>query len=233
MRHSNALSLHPHVSPRRVMLYAVLPLILFLTACTTSGFTNDRTRDETAAPAVDRVVLSATVLSGYLEFLQRLVQAAPAEQAELMAATQREFEIAPTPSHQLRYALALSVPGHPATDLPQAQRLLRELMATPETLLPAERSLAFLELQQVAAQLTLTAENRRLQSSASRAANDRNNAETKRLQAAIDENAKLRKDLEDARAKLEAISDIERSLSERKTPQPTSPPTTSSEGRNP
>ncbi len=221
------------VSPRRVMLSAALPLILFLTACTTAGFPNDRTRDETTTPAVDRAALSATVLSGYLEFLQRLVQAAPAEQAELMAATQREYEIAPTPSHQLRYALALAVPGHPATDLPQAQRLLRELMATPETLLPAERSLAFLELQQVAAQLTLAAENRRLQSSASRAANDRNSADAKRLQAAIDENAKLRKDLEDARAKLEAISDIERSLSERKTPQSTSPPTTSSEGRNP
>jgi hypothetical protein len=220
---------HSAVSPRRVMLSAVLPLILFLTACTTSGFPNDRTRDETAVPAVDRTALSGAVISGYLEFLQRLAQAAPAEQAELMAATQREYEIAPTPSHQLRYALALSVPGHPANDLPQAQRLLRELMATPETLLPAERSLAFLELQQVAAQLTLAAENRRLQSSASRAASDRNNAETKRLQAAIDENTKLRKELEDARAKLEAISDIERSLSERKTP----PPTTSSEGRNP
>jgi hypothetical protein len=223
---------HSMVSPRRVMLSMALPLLLFLTACTTTGLSSDRTRDENAAPAVDRTALSATVLSGYLEFLQRLVQAAPAEQAELMAATQREYEIAPTPSHQLRYALALSVPGHPATDLPQAQRLLRELMATPETLLPAERSLAFLELQQVAAALTLTAENRRLQSAASRNDRDRNSAESKRLQAQIDENAKLRKELEDARAKLEAISDIERSLSERKTPTPPpSPP--SAEGRNP
>jgi hypothetical protein len=223
---------HSMVSPRRVMLSVGLPLILFLTACTTTGFPSDRTHDENAAPAVDRTALSATVLSGYLEFLQRLVQAAPAEQAELMAATQREYEIAPTPSHQLRYALALAVPGHPATDLPQAQRLLRELMATPETLLPAERSLAFLELQQVAAALTLTAENRRLQSAASRNDRDRNSAESKRLQAQIDENAKLRKELDDARAKLEAISDIERSLSERKTPV-TPPPPPSAEGRNP
>jgi hypothetical protein len=223
---------HSMVSPRRVMLSVALPLLLFLTACTTTGFSSDRTRDEKAAPAVDRTVLSATVLSGYLEFLQRLVQAAPAEQAELLAATQREYEIAPTPSHQLRYALALAIPGHPATDLPQAQRLLRELMATPETLLPSERSLAFLELQQVAAALTLTAENRRLQSAASRNDRERNTAESKRLQAQIDENAKLRKELDDARAKLEAISDIERSLSERKTPVPQAPPP-SAEGRNP
>jgi len=232
MRHSKAPRHPAHVSPRRVMLSVVLPLLFFLTACTTSGFPNERTRDENAAPAVDRAALSATVVTAYLEFLQRLVQGAPADQAELMAATQREFEIAPTPSHQLRYALALAVPGHPATDLPQAQRLLRELMATPEILLPVERSLAFLELQQVAAQLTLVAENRRLQSTAARADRDRNSAESKRLQAQIDENARLRKELEEARAKLEAISDIERSLSERKAPV-TPPPTTSSEGRNP
>jgi hypothetical protein len=223
---------HSMVSPRRVMLSMALPLLLFLTACTTTGLSSDRTRNESAAPAVDRTALSATVLSGYLEFLQRLVQAAPAEQAELMAATQREYEIAPTPSHQLRYSLALAVPGHPATDLPQAQRLLRELMATPETLLPAERSLAFLELQQVSAALTLTAENRRLQTAASRNDRDRNTAESKRLQAQIDENTRLRKELDDARAKLEAISDIERSLSERKTPVPPPPPP-SAEGRNP
>jgi hypothetical protein len=36
------------------------------------------------------------------------------------------------------------------------------------------------------------------------------------LQAEIDENAKLRKDLEQARAKLDAITNIERSVSDRK-----------------
>ena len=37
-----------------------------------------------------------------------------------------------------------------------------------------------------------------------------------RLQTEIDENARLRKELEEARAKLDAIANIERSLNERK-----------------
>jgi hypothetical protein len=98
----------------------------------------------------------------------------------------------------------------------RAQRLLAELTATPATLLPAERALAFLEQQKVDAQLQLAAENRRLQSAATRTAADRSNNLTKRLQAEIDENARLRKELDAAQAKLDAISDIERSLSERK-----------------
>ena len=84
----------------------------------------------------------------------------------------------------------------PATDLPRAQRLLRELMATPETLLPAERALAFLELQKVDSQLTLAAENRRLQSNASRDDRDKLTALNKRLQTETEENARLRKELE-------------------------------------
>ena len=42
------------------------------------------------------------------------------------------------------------------------------------------------------------------------------NAASRHLQSEIDENAKLRKDLEDARAKLDAITNIERSLNDRK-----------------
>jgi hypothetical protein len=175
-------------------------------------------------PVIDRATASATLISGYLENLQRLVLSAPAEQAEAVVAAQREFDMAPTPSHQLRLALILATPGHSATDLPRAQRLLRELMAAPAALLPAERALAFLEQQKVDAQLALSAENKRLQGNVVRNDRDRNAAQSKRLQAEIDENARLKKELEEAQAKLDAISDIERSLNERKP---------SAESRNP
>ena len=89
-------------------------------------------------------------------------------------------------------------------------------MAAPAALLPAERALAFLEQQKVDAQLALSAENKRLQSNVVRNDKDRSTAQNKRLQAEIDENARLRKELEAALAKLDAISDIEKSLSERK-----------------
>jgi len=176
------------------------------------------------APVIDRAAASAALVAGYLESLQRLVQSAPAEQAETVAAAQREYDLAPTPSHQLRLALILATPGHSGTDLPRAQRLLRELTAAPVALLPAERALAFLEQQKVDAQLSLAAENQRLQTNVVRNDRDRSAAQNKRLQAEIDENARLRKQLEEAQAKLDAISDIERSLNERKP---------SAESRNP
>jgi len=79
-----------------------------------------------------------------------------------------------------------------------------------------ERALAFLELQKVDSQLTLAAENRRLQSTASRDERDKLTQLNKRLQTETEENARLRKELDEARAKLDAIANIERSLSERK-----------------
>src|SRR4051812_11180613 len=48
------------------------------------------------APVIDRQAASATLISGYLENLQRLVQSAPAQQAEMAATAQREYDLAPT-----------------------------------------------------------------------------------------------------------------------------------------
>jgi hypothetical protein len=192
-------------------------LLAPLGACDTASLIKrSSARPAEQAPVVDRASASAALIASYLEGLQRMVLSAPAEQAEIVAAAQREFDLAPTPSHQLRYALILAPPGHGASDPPRAQRLLRELMAAPAALLPAERALAFLEQQKVDVQIALDAENKRLQSSVVRNDKDKSTAANKRLQAEIDENARLRKELEAAQAKLDAISDIERSLSERK-----------------
>lgn len=187
-----------------------------LSACATDFLTSGRTRQGEMTPVIDRTAAAATVITGYLDGLQRLLVAPPAEQAEIVAAAQREYELAPTPSHQLKFALILATPGHPATDQLRAQRMLRELMASPAALLPAERALAFVEQQKVDAQVSLIAENNRLQSESARTQSERNTALAKRLQSEIEENARLRKELSAAQAKLDAIEDIERSLSERK-----------------
>jgi hypothetical protein len=175
-------------------------------------------------PVVDKNAASVAVLTDDLQLLQRLSQAQPAEQAEIVAAAQRDYDAAPAPSRQLRLALVLASPGHPGTDLPRAQQLLRDLMANPEMLLSGERALAFLELQQIDDHLTLEAENRRLQGDTVRADRERLSTVNRRLQLETDENARLRKELEEARAKLDAIANIERSLNERKPsnqgPQP-------------
>jgi len=71
---------------------------------------------------VNSAAASSTALSEYLQLLQRLVQGRPSEQAEIVANAQREYDTAPTPSRELRLALILGTPGHPATDLPRARR---------------------------------------------------------------------------------------------------------------
>ena len=185
-----------------------------LAACTPGMLS--REHPPAPPPAVVPAEATATLLSEYLQLLQRLVQGPAAEQAEIVASAQRDFDSAPTPSHQLKLALILGTPGHPAANLPRAQGLLRELMANPEMLLPGERALAFLQLSQIDDHLTLDTENRRLQADAVRADHERMASANHRLQAEMDENARLRRELEEARAKLDAIANIERSMNERK-----------------
>ncbi|MDB6089991.1 MAG: hypothetical protein JWN85_2775 [Gammaproteobacteria bacterium] len=203
------------VAARSAALTATLVATLLGSACATDFFPHEHPT-QNAPPVVNKAAATSTVLTDDLQLLQKLVQGTPSEQAEIAAAAQRDYETAPTPSRQLRFALILATHGHPGTDLPRAQRLLRELMASPEMLMSSERSLTFLELQQIDDHLTLEAENRRLQSDAVRADRDRLATVNRRLQLETDENTRLRRDLEEARAKLDAIANIERSLNERK-----------------
>jgi hypothetical protein len=209
--------------PERAGARGIAVLALLATAgCTGGLMSGTRTAPQ---PVVAGPASSASaLLSQYLQLLQKLVQGSASEQAEIVASAQSEYDTAPTPSRELKLALILATPGHPATDMPRAQGLLRELMANPETLLPGERALAFLELSQVDDHLTLAAENRRLQTDAAREDKERVATASRRLQAEMDENTKLRKELDEARAKLDAIANIERSLNERKpgstTPHP-------------
>ena len=171
---------------------AVLSALL-LTACVTDLLPRSREPGEAAPGANRATTASATVLATVMTAIGIIAS-----------------------SRQLRFALMLATPGHPGTDLPRAQQLLRELTANPEMLLPGERALAFLELQQIDDHLTLEAENRRLETDAVRADRERLANLNRRLQLESDENARLRKELEEARAKLDAIANIERSLNERK-----------------
>jgi hypothetical protein len=187
-----------------------------LLAAVLAGCGGSLQRTPAPVPQAAPVSANTAVLADYLAMLQRLIAGPPTEQAEIFASAEHDYNVAPTPSHQLKLALILGAPGHPATNLPRAQGLLRELMANPEMLLPAERALAALELSQIDDHLTLEAENRRLQSEATRNDHALVANANKRLQTELDENARLRKELDAARAKLDAIANIERSLNERK-----------------
>jgi hypothetical protein len=158
-----------------------------------------------------------------LEMMTSLPQGDPAHQAEMFQSAKDAASVAPTTSNRLRYALALATPGHSGSNPVAAQRQLAELLARPETLLPDERLLAMLELQEVDQRLVLQAENKRLRDEDSQNSRDKLQALNKRLSAESDENARLRKSLDEARAKLDAITHIERSINDRGTTEPHTP----------
>jgi hypothetical protein len=184
-----------------------------------------RPRDAQALPAIDRDATEATLMANYLDTCLKVARGTPAEQAEVLASVSNDYHAAPVPSKVLRYAMVLSTPGHSGFDPVVAQRLLREVLATPETLLPAERALAYLQLQQVERQQSLQADVRRLQQGAERTANERIAQLTRRLTTESEENNRLKKALADAQAKLDAIANIERSSNNGRPTQP--------EGRKP
>ncbi len=168
-------------------------------------------------PPVDPAVTAAVMLASRLELVQRLVEGAPAEQAQILATARQDYEKSPTtPDDELEYALVLAAPGHPGSDPAQAQQLLQSLLTSPVPLMPSERALAVLVLRDVDQQLDLVAENERLQLDSQRMDHEQAVAASKRLQVETEENARLRRELEKTRAQLSAIANIERSLNRRK-----------------
>ena len=167
----------------------------------------------------DRDVAAAVLVGDTFQSMQRLAQSPPAEQAEILAAAREAYQRAPQGGAQLRYALLLATPGHPGRDPQQAQMLLRQLTAQPEALVPIERAVVLIELSQLNRELELqasTSSSQRQQTDAVRIDQEHSAAAQRRLQAEVDENAALRKQLDAAQAKLDAIANIERNLAERK-----------------
>jgi hypothetical protein len=175
-------------------------------------------------PATDHGLNDAGAITPLLELMSSLPQGDPARQAELFQSAKEAAALAPTTSNRLKYALALATPGHSGSDPVAAQRQLSELLARPETLLPIERLLAVVELQEVDQRLVLQAENKRLRvDSAHDDSRDKLQAVNRRLQAELDENARLHKALDEAHAKLEAVTHIERSINDRGANEPHTP----------
>jgi hypothetical protein len=194
------------------------PLALLLTlaalgGCAASGLARtSKPEGQMVVPTQDRETMTALLLADTLQSVQRMAQADTSGQAEILSAARSAFERAPLGSAQFRYALMLAMPGPAVRDPEQARILMRELAAQQANLSPVERALLLLQLAQLDRELGLKADNQRLQTEAQRTERDRQAVANRRLQTEVDENAKLRKQLEDAQAKLEALAKIERSL---------------------
>jgi len=183
------------------------------------GLGDSFSRPKTAVlPEPDRAGQDLSPIAPLLEMMSNLPKVDPARQAEIFQSAKDGADLTPTTSNRLRYALALATPGYSGTDPVAAQRQLSELLARPETLLPVERLLALVELKEVEQRLILQAENKRMRDDASRDdSHDKLAAINRRLAAESDENVRLRKALDEARAKLDAVTHIERSINDRGT----------------
>ena len=205
----------PHSMPRHVArLAACAAVMAALSGC---GGLFAAQKPEAPPPPSGPPPADAAVLAPLLDIMSALPQGDPANQAELFQGVKDAAELTPTTSNRLKYALALATPGHSGSDPVAAQRHLSELLARPETLLPVERLLATVELKEVEQRLILQAENKRLRDEAPPDDREKLQTSNRRLAAESDENARLRKALDEARAKLEAVTHIERSITDRGT----------------
>ncbi len=197
----------------RIAAYALI--IGWIPAC--SSLTGSFARQKPVAPTEPDHAQDLSPITPLLDMMSNLPKVDPARQAELFQSAKDAAELTPTTTNKLKYALALATPGYSGSDPVAAQRQLSELLARPETLLPAERLLALVELKEVEQRLILQAENKRMRDEVQRDdSRDKLLATNRRLAAESDENARLRKALDEARAKLEAVTHIERSINDRK-----------------
>lgn len=193
-------------------------LLVLCTSCgSIPGLRSSHDAAGATGPVIDRDTQVAVLLADTIQTLQRLGAGNPAEQAEIVTTARLAYERSAGGAAQLRYALALATPGHAGRDAARARQLLRELAAQPETLAPVERALTLFELAQLDRELGLLGDNQRLTAGASHSVDqERLAGANRRLQAELDDNVRLRRQLEEAQAKLDAIANIERKLTDRK-----------------
>jgi hypothetical protein len=207
--------------PRKELCIAACALaMLSLGACAGGSFSRQK---QAALPEPDHAPQDLGPIAPLLDMMSTLPQGDPARQAELFQSAKDAAALSPTTSNKLKYALALATPGYSGSDPVAAQRQLAELLARPETLLPVERLLALVELKEVEERLILLAENTRMRDEAPHDSHEKLQAVNRRLAAESDENARLRKALDEARAKLEAVTHIERSINDRGTSESHTP----------
>ena len=195
-------------------LKSIATLLILVTLMTGCAQMNDWLTGMRTTMSKDNVILGAPGADHYIEEMYKIANGDPATQAEIYADAESAAKLTPGPSTQLRFALVLATPGHSGSNPQQAQGVFRELLSQTELLTPSETALATIHLKAVEQLIVLGAETRRLRSAKSRAATTEEKAIARRIATVESENRRLRRSLEEAEQKLDAITTIERSLRE-------------------
>jgi len=165
------------------------------------------------APAV-------TDLAPYFALLDQFAAGDPARQAALLADLASQLAASPGERSALRHALAVGAAGRAGSDPVEARRLLAALLAAPAELEPAERQMAAALQREFDARVTLYAQLARQREELEARIEADNTAHTRALQSAAAETARLRRELQRAETKLQAITEMERELLEQSEPEP-------------
>jgi len=212
-------SSHRSQSPSASRALALLPLTL-LTAC--AALQPQHT--PTAPPAVVAAAPARANLAPYLATLASMAPGDAARQQAELASTLTAAQGSPSSANTLRYALALGCAGRPDSNPVEAKRLLAELLAGPNELSPEELDLAKAYLREFDARVALYAEIARQREESEQKLKSSDSSAVRRADALASENARLKKQLNEAERKLEAVEEMERSLLEQAQEVPADAP---------
>jgi len=203
--------LRSNISPPTTTLLTLFVVSLLVGCAQTKGWL-DKVTPGGGSSSEGTIILGAPTADEYLITLQQLATGDPATQIEIFADAESRATLTPDPSTTLRFALVLGTPGHTEYDPEKAQSILRELLTQTALMTSAEIALGEIYLGLVEQSIVVGSEARRLRQSTSRQAQTEEQATTLRIANVEAENRRLRRALEEAEAKLDAISNIERDI---------------------
>jgi len=202
--------------------YALLPVIVAmpsLTAC--APLQAPEHPPASMSPAVaTQVVGVAPLLAG----INAVTREHPDSQADALTALRSAAGLpSATPRDVLQYAVALGAPRQRGSDPREASRLLATLLADEGALTSEERDLAELMQREFSARAVLLDELARQREDLEQQSRSLQVENQLSLQALAAENARLRRERDEAKRKLDAIAEIERSMIDRE-PEPVDEP---------
>ena len=196
---------------RAIPIAILLIAGLVATACQTDA----ERRPAGPAPPSPPAPTSGVPAATYLEALDGMAAGDAARQQATLLAARSAWQQAASPGNTLRYALVLGPPGHDDSNPLEASRLLNTLLATPGHLSPDEARLASAFQREFTARVSQYADlaRARLESEAQMRAVE---AEAQsRLDAMAADLTRVRRERDTIQEKLDAITDIEKTLMER------------------
>jgi len=155
------------------------------------------------------------VIVEHLSFLEAFAATGHEQQAGILESARETASTAPTAENRLRYALLLAYPGGPHHDPLAAVSELQAILDDSGQLQPSEQALVRLLLADASTRAMFLQKAAETSSQAARSEKEREQAFNRKVQAQAAEIDRLKQALEEAEAKLKAVAELEKSLTER------------------